>query len=70
MYEIVSRLVMPGFPYSCFIQGPVTNFPIIPSAFNCNNSLSFIKSFCNADREQVVLRHEVYKRLCRLNVVN
>ena len=64
MYEIVSRLVMPGFPYSCFIQGPVTNFPIMPSACNYSNSLSFVislKSFCNADRKLVVLRHEVSK---------
>ena len=61
MYEIVLRLVMPGFPYSCFIQVPVTNFPIMPSACNCSNSLSFIKYFCNADHKLVVLRHELSK---------
>ena len=61
MYEIVSRLGMPGLPYSCYIQGPVTNFPIMLSACNCSNDLSFLKSFCNADCKLVVLRHEVSK---------
>ena len=46
---------IPEVVYSSCIHGPVTIFPKIPSARNCNKMLMFLKSFTSDLRKAVLL---------------
>ena len=52
---MLSRFEIPELVYSSCIHGPVTIFPMIPSARNCNKMLMFLKSFTSDVRKVALL---------------